>query len=509
MKEWKKKIAAAALGMLLSLPLPVYASVQKDGVHITVLHTNDFHARVLPTDDEGKTIGMAWFAGAIHKEKEIEPDTLALDAGDTFHGRPMINLSRGANMAALLNLSGYDAMTPGNHDFNFGSQRLVELGKMLNFPIVSANVLDKETQKTIFPPYETFEMNGVKVAVVGLTTPETAYKTNPKNITSINFADPITTMKVLMPKLRAEHDVVIGLMHMGVDKSSIVTSIEIARAVPGFDVIIDGHSHTTLPKGLKAGKTLICQTGCHGYNLGKVELVVKNHKLRKATAELLNPEAVKKLSGAPDEGTKEALAKMQQETKRALEEVVAESPRELTSQREIVRTRESELGNLTADAMRDYTGADIAIINGGGLRADLPQGKVTRGDVLSIFPFGNIVEKIEVKGSAVKAMLEHSVEYLPATFGGFMDVSGLTFELNPKAKAGNRVSNVLVQGKPLDPDATYTLAVNDFTAAGGDGYEMLKGARELGQYGTMEDIFSQYLLKHGVSGIELGRIAVK
>ena len=114
-----------------------------------------------------------------------------------------------------------------------------------------------------------------------------------------------------------------------------------------------------------------------------------------------------------------------------------------------------------------------------------------------------------MKGSAIKAMLEHSVEYLPATFGGFMDVSGLTFELNPKAKAGNRVSNVLVQGKPLDPDATYTLAVNDFTAAGGDGYEMLKGARELGQYGTMEDIFSQYLLKHGVSGIELGRIAVK
>ena len=349
----------------------------------------------------------------------------------------------------------------------------------------------------------------VKVAVVGLTTPETAYKTNPKNITSINFADPITTMKVLMPKLRAEHDVVIGLMHMGVDKSSIVTSIEIAKAVPGFDVIIDGHSHTTLPKGLKAGNTLICQTGCHGYNLGKVELVVKNHKLRKATAELMNPEAVRKLSGAPDKGTEEALAKMQQETQKALEEVVAESPRELTSQREIVRTRESELGNLTADAMRDYTGADIAIINGGGLRADLPQGKVTRGDVLSIFPFGNIVGKIEVKGSAIKAMLEHSVEYLPATFGGFMDVSGLTFELNPKAKAGNRVSNVLVQGKPLDPDATYTLAVNDFTAAGGDGYEMLKGARELGQYGTMEDIFSQYLLKHGVSGIELGRIAVK
>lgn len=254
MKEWKKKIAAAALGMLLSLPLPVYASVQKDGVHITVLHTNDFHARVLPTDDNGQTIGMAWFAGAIRKEKEMEPDTLALDGGDTFHGRPMINLNQGNNMAILLNLAGYDAMTPGNHDFNYGSQRLIELGKVLNFPIVTANVLDRDTREAIFLPYKTFEMNGVKVAVVGLTTPETAYKTNPKNVTSILFADPINTMKALMPKLRAQHDVVIGLMHMGVDKSSIITSIQIAEAVPGFDVIIDGHSHTPPAQGTESGQ---------------------------------------------------------------------------------------------------------------------------------------------------------------------------------------------------------------------------------------------------------------
>lgn len=509
MKEWKKQLTAAALGLLLSLPLPVYASVQEDGVHLTVLHTNDIHARVLPTDDEGKTIGMAWLTGAIRREKEIEPDTLALDAGDTFHGRPIINLSRGANMASLLNLSGYDAMTPGNHDFDFGSQRLIELGRMLNFPILSANVLDQENSKTIFPPYKSFEMNGVKVAVVGLTTPETAYKTNPRNVTSILFADPIATMKVLMPKLRAEHDVVIGLMHMGVDKSSIVTSIRLAKAVPGFDIIIDGHSHTTLPHGIREGKTLICQTGCHGYHLGKVELVVKNHKLRKATAQLLDHEGVKKLAGTPDERTEEAITEMQRETRKALAEVVAESSKQLISKREIVRTRETELGNLAADAMRDATGADIAVINSGGLRADLPQGKVTREDVLSIFPFGNIVEKIEVRGSVIEAMLEHSVRYLPAAFGGFLDVSGLTFDLDANAKPGSRVSNVLVQGRPLSPEATYTLALNDFEAAGGDGYEMLKGAKELGQYGTLEDIFSQYLQKHGVEGIALGRISVK
>ncbi|MBQ9616196.1 MAG: 5'-nucleotidase C-terminal domain-containing protein, partial [Selenomonadaceae bacterium] len=211
----------------------------------------------------------------------------------------------------------------------------------------------------------------------------------------------------------------------------------------------------------------------------------------------------------PDERTEEAITEMQRETRNALAEVVAESSKQLISKREIVRTRETELGNLAADAMRDATGADIAVINSGGLRADLPQGEVTREDVLSIFPFGNIVEKIEVRGSVIEAMLEHSVRYLPAAFGGFLDVSGLTFDLDANAKPGSRVSNVLVQGRPLSPEATYTLALNDFEAAGGDGYEMLKGAKELGQYGTLEDIFSQYLQEHGVEGIALGRISVK
>lgn len=506
---WKKKITAALLGLSLLLPVPAWASVQKDGVHITIMHTNDIHARVLNTDDQGKTIGQEWIAGAIWEQKAADEDTLALDAGDTFHGLPMINLSQGGNMAMLLNLSGYDAMTPGNHDFNFGTGRLLELAGMLNFPVVSANVYDKEKTHYLFRPYKSFILNGVKVAVVGLTTPETAYKTNPRNVAEVLFDDPIATAKALMPKLRAEHDVVIGLMHIGVDKSSDVTSDRIAKAVPGFDVIIDGHSHTTLPKGMKVGKTLICQTGCHGYDLGKVELVVKDHKLRKVKASLLDRPAVEKLAQKPDAGVEQALIEIKAQAEQEFQKVVAESPRELTAEREIVRTREAELGNLAADALRHATGADIGIINGGSLRKNLPQGQVTEGDILSIFPFANMVKKVELDGKAVQAMLEHSVEYLPATFGGYLDVSGLTFELNPKAKPGSRVSNVLVQGSPLDLNKKYSVAVNDFTAAGGDDYTMFKSAKLLEDCGNLEDIFVQYLRENGLQGIELGRIKVK
>ena len=506
---WKKKFMAAVLGLCLSLPMPVFASVQKDGVHITILHTNDIHARVQSTDDEGKTIGMDWLAGAIWAQKGADEDTLALDAGDTFHGLTLINLSRGSNMAMLMNLSGFDAMTPGNHDFNFGSQRLIELASILNFPVLSANLMDKDKTQYIFRPYKSYDFNGVKVAVIGLSTPEIAYKTNPFNVKDVAFADPIAAAQELMPKLRASHDVVIGLMHMGLDKSSVVTTEQLVKAVPGFDVIIDGHSHTTLPKGMKVGNTLICQTGRYGHALGKVELVVKDHKLRKAQASLLNRQGVEKLAKTPDEGVVQALQEINMQVKMETETVVAESPRELTAAREIVRTQESELGNLTADALRQATGADVAVVNGGNLRTSLPAGKITKGAVLDVFPFNNRVLTLAVDGKTLKSMLELSVQYLPAAFGGFLDVSGMTFTVDTKAPAGQRVSEVKVQGQPLAESKNYMVAVNDFTAFGGDGYEMLKGAQLKGDFGSLEDIFVEYLQKNGLQGIEVGRITMK
>lgn len=506
---WKKKLMAAVLGICLSLSVPAFASVQKDGVHITILHTNDIHARVQSTDDEGKTIGMDWLAAAIWAQKGADEDTLALDAGDTFHGLTLINLSRGSNMAMLMNIAGFDAMTPGNHDFNFGSQRLIELARILNFPVLSANLMDKDKTQYIFRPYKSYDFNGVKVAVIGLSTPEIAYKTNPFNVKDVAFTDPIAAAQELMPKLRASHDVVIGLTHIGLDKSSVVTTEQLVKEVPGFDIIIDGHSHTTLPKGMKVGNTLICQTGRYGHALGKVELVVKDHKLRKVQASLLNRQGVEKLAKTPDEGVAQALQEINMQVKMDTETVVAESPRELTAAREIVRTQESEMGNLAADALRQATGADVAVVNGGNLRAGLPAGKITKGAVLDVFPFNNRVLTLAVDGKTLKSMLELSVQYLPAAFGGFLNVSGMTFTVDTKAPAGQRVSEVKVQGQPLAESKNYMVAVNDFTAFGGDGYEMLKGAQMKGDFGPLEDIFVEYLQKNGLQGIEVRRITMK
>ena len=501
--------AVLLLVISLLLPIPVSASVQKDGVHITVLHTNDMHSRILPSDERDTSIGISWIAAAIWQQKENDEDTIALDAGDTLHGMPIINISKGENMVRLLNLAGYDAMTPGNHDFNYGSHRLVELAAMMNFPVLTANVVDKDQQQYLFRPYKSFTCSGVRIAVFGLSTPEIMFKTNPANVTEVQILDPIAEAKKLVPKLRETHDVVIGLMHMGLDASSEVTSERIAQEVPGIDLIIDAHSHTQLDKGLQVGKTLICQTGCYDRMLGKVELVVKDHKLSKVKSELISKPQLQKMVKKTDPGVSQAIEVIQKNNKAAFDKVVTESPKTLTSRREIVRAQESELGNLAADATRWGGQADIGLVNGGNLRADLPQGKVTQGDLLNIFPFGNTIKRVELSGAAVKQLLEHSVEYVPAAFGGFMDVSGVTFDLDPSAPAGSRVSNVLVGGQPLNEQHMYQLAVNDFIAAGGDGYDMFKTAKVTGEFGTMEEIFASYLNQHGMGSVETGRIQVK
>ena len=189
-----------------------------------------------------------------------------------------------------------------------------------------------------------------------------------------------------------------------------------------------------------------------------------------------------------------------------MNEVVARSDKELSSERLLVRRNESELGNLAADAMRWAARSDIGIINGGGLRADLPKGDVTKRNTMAIFPFGNTLRVAEIKGSTIREMLEHSVEYYPASFGGFLDVSGMTFSYDPSRPAKQRVEKISVGGQPLDKNKTYPIALVDFQTLGGDGYTMLKDLKIVGELGTCDEILADYLNKVGMKNISVGRI---
>ena len=508
----KKLFQGAALAVFVALFMlsPVLAEAAAKGFHeFVVFHTNDMHARMMKGDDNGNSIGLAEMSAAVSAGKAKNPDSLWLDAGDTLHGMPIINISRGMNAVELLNESCLDVFTPGNHDFNYGSDQLEKLAKKMKSTVLSANVVRKDPGKRLFKDCKVYKFSdGLRVGVFGLTTPEAAYKTSPANVATIEFLNPVDTAREMVRKLRPKCDVIVAVMHMGVDASSEYTSERIAKEVSGIDLIVDGHSHTALPEGLMVGDTMIVQTGWHEYKLGHATITLEDGKITKKSAELLDAEGVAWLAPTPDAGIGKTLAAIEKRNKNLFNEVVAHTERGLSGDREILRRQEAELGNLCSDAFRWRTGADISIINGGGMRADLPEGNVTRGDVMAIFPFGNTVQKKEITGSKIRAMLEHSVFGYPASFGGFLDVSGLTFRFDPAKPAGSRVSDVKVGGEPLEDSKTYTIGATDFMFVGGDGYEMLKDLPTLGEFGTCEEIIADYLNQVGMEGIEPGRIKV-
>ncbi len=493
-------------GALLVVSVFVFGAAVCSAAELIIFHTNDMHARIQNTDDSGQSIGLAEMAAAVKAIKAQNPATLWLDAGDTFHGMSLITVSRGENLVPMLNAAGLDAMTAGNHDFNYGSEQLERLAKKLKFPVLDANVIRRSNGKLVFKPYKIFKLNGIKVGVFGLSTPETAYKTNPTNVTEVAFFNPVEVSREMIKLLRPKCDVLIAVVHMGLDASSEFTSERLARETDGIDLIVDGHSHTALAEGLRVNDTLIVQTGSYGHFLGRATIDVDNHKVVSKRAELLDADDVKAIAQTPDKKILTLLADAHAKADKLLDEVVAHSDRKISGERLLVRRNESELGNLATDAFRWAAKSDIAIINGGALRADLPEGDVCKRDTVAIFPFGNTLRVAEIKGATIREMLEHSVEFYPASFGGFLDVSGVTFSYDPSKPAKNRVGEIFVNGQPLDDNKTYTIALIDFLTAGGDNYTMLTGLKIVGELGTCDEILADYLNEVGMGNIAVGRI---
>ena len=497
----KKLFSLFIAAVLVCLPLSAFAE------EIVVYHTNDMHSRVLPTDDSNKSIGLAYISAYIKNMRLKDKNTLWFDAGDTFHGEPIINLSKGMNMALLLNAAGLDALCPGNHDFNYGPERLVELSEKCKFPVLSANVFWKKNGERLLNAYKIFTLpNGLKVGVFGLTTPDTLVKASPLYMDKVNFLDIYKKASEVVEVLKPECDVIIAITHLGVSGSDSVRSIDIAENVPGIDVIIDGHSHTELPQGIKVKNTLIAQAGCYEHFLGKVTIDIENKKVTKKTAVLLSKEEILKDTPKPDEKIENLLKELESKNKKILSERISYSPKTFKADRSNIRRNESAIGNLFTDALRAQTGADIAIMNSGTIRADLKAGDITKGDILAIFPFSNMLQTKEITGKQLKEVLEHSVGYYPAEFGGFLQISGFTFDFDPTLTRGSRVSNVMVGSAPLDENKVYTVASSDFVFSGGDGYALFKNIKLDRAYESIDEAVVNYLTTLKNFDVPLGRI---
>lgn len=488
---------ALSITMVLSLVLfnPISAFAE-DAKELVILHFNDTHARVKSVEKDGVVTGVGFDRIAQYKQDLLKenPNVLMLDAGDTLHGQPIATLSQGESIVKILNLMGIDAFTPGNHDFNYGFARLQELEKMMNFPIVSANVMDK-SGKEVFKPYVIKEMDGFKVGIFGLSTPETSYKTNPKNVETIDFTDTIAAAKKAVEALEKENvDVIIALSHLGLDQGDD-TSDKVAEAVDGIDLVIDGHSHTTLEEGRMVKNTLIASTGEYDKAFGIVTLKIANGEVTEKSAKLMAAADTKDIVPHPD--VVALLADIDKGLNEILSEKIGTSTVMLDGARENVRTKETNFGQLVADAMLDATGAEVALTNGGGIRASIEAGDITKNHIVTSFPFGNYLVTKEVKGKDIKAALEHGLSKYPEQNGGFPHVAGITFTFNTANPAGSRVSDLMVGGSPVDMEKAYLFVTNDFMAAGGDDYTMLKPYATVNEYAAFDEILVNYIKKMG------------
>ncbi len=455
------------------------------GKKFVIFHTNDTHSRVTEGSDE---LGFARISAIIEKErKENENRTLFFDAGDTFHGKLFANLNKGKSTAEIFNAMKLDAIAPGNHDFNYGYKHLLELTKAKNFTALAANVYDQRNQR-LFAANKIFEKDGVRFGVFGLATPETLYKTHPKNVEGLKFLDPLKTAKEQVKELQGKDvDVIIGVGHIGSDETTKIKSSQIAKEVNGLHLFVDGHSHQTLNE--KHGDTLLVQIGEHTNNLGRVELFF-DEKTKKVNIEekLLKFAEYKDIK--PDPKIVTIINKYNKINDDLTSDVVAKTDIELSGEREIVRTRENILGNLIATSILKKTGADFALQNGGGIRETIKKGDITKKDIIEVLPFNNIVMKVEITGKKLIEAIEHGISDYPEPKGAFPNVAGMKIVFD----SNNKVISALDQyGRKIEENKTYTLATNDFLLAGGDDYTMLKGLKQVGEYDQLDEILIDFM----------------
>ena len=479
---------------------------------LTILYFNDFHGQVEPFrkgfTDEHDVGGLSRLAGVVKKIREENKrkgvPLLALVAGDFLQGSTLSTAFQGRAELDMLNDMGLDALTIGNHEFDYGLGNLLELREMALFPMISATVYKKANNELLFEPTVLKTLpNGLRVGILGLTTDETRVTTNPKNVESLRFADPALAMQRYLPELDARVDLVIALSHVGYEKD-----LQMARQFPEADVILGGHSHTLLSTPKRVGDVVLSQAGDRGVHLGRLDL-----KIHRKQVELVSASMIPITENVPKDPQAETIAQAYiARLGEQLKKVVGNAAVFLDADRPQVRMQETNLGSFSADLMRRFAQTDVALLNGGAIRSSMQPGPITLGDIVRVFPMNNAVVTCKLDGLNLLRTLRYSVHRLTERhedpqFGGFLQVSGLRFRLRNGA-----VTDVTINGVALDPDHVYDVATIDFLADGGDGYDMLKNAQKKYNTGqTLRDIMLDHLVnvQSNVDARTDGRIGIR
>lgn len=529
-----KKILAITLAALLFLAgvNPAFAQDGNDNppdgtIALTIVHTNDTHGQY---KNSASTVGFEKVKAIADKENA----DLILDAGDAFHGLPFATIEQGKSTAELLRAVGYDAVCPGNHDFNYGAAALKALGTeepavktedsegradkaQKNFKLLNANVVNASDGQNYFQPYMTKTVTrgeevSVKVGVFGLISPDSYSSTAPENVKDVRFDDAVEAAKKTVSKLKNDEkcDVIIALTHIGMtEKEGMLSSRDIAKAVPEINVIIDGHTHAQYDEVV--GNTLIAQTGAYFSNAGIVKIFYEpdSRKIVNTVGRVISPADAEAYESNWE--VSKIIEDIEARQKPVLNQVVGKTDVPLEGSAIKTYTEETNLGRVITSAYLETTGADIAFENCGGIRASIAAGDITKGSVIGVSPFGNYLVTKKITGADLKSILEKSLEMgannlkayqegkheWPANGGGsYLQIGGMKVAYDPARSLDNRLVSVDIGGAPLDLDSTYTVVTNQFVASNASKYPELAVKPELNQYGASEEAVMRYITNH-------------
>lgn len=459
MRQFKDSVKTGKLCCLVAFFILV-SLARAEAVTIRILYVNDFHGFAEPYKPLGSKnlLGGVTYLAAKIDELRREKPSLLISAGDMIQGNIWTNLFQGEPVIELMNAMKFDAMVVGNHEFDFGQRVLRQIVSEAKFSVLGANVQGIEALQ----PYVIKEIEGVKVAVIGVVTEDTPETTHPGNVAGLKFLSPADTVRKYLSELDGRADIILVLSHIGFADDRIL-----AEQVKGINVIVGGHSHTKIEKPVQVGETIIVQAWEHGKALGVLDLTIEKAKITKFEGHL------QEIRPRPDDGDPAVRAIVERYGRRVgslLNEVVGQSDIDLDG--ENVRKKETNLGDVIADIIREKAGADAAMINGGDIRTSIRNGDIRVKDIYSVLPFDDYIVAVKLTGRQIVQALEHGVSAVDQGSGRFPQVSGITFTYSPSAIPGSRVKETYIGGKKLDPEKEYVVATNDFLAAGGDGYKV-------------------------------------
>jgi len=488
-----KRLIIFSLAFLLILSsISLVLAAEKE---IVVLSINDFHGSLAPS---GKNVGAAKLVDAIKTEKAKNPEGIIIvSAGDNYQGSAMSNLLYGEPVSAMFKEMGLELSAVGNHEFDWGIDRITKWAEDGGFTFVCTNIYDKRTNQPVdwAEPFVIIEKMGIKVGFIGLATPETAYKALKANVENYEFRDPVETIKEWVPKIKdAGADIIIALTHLGAfqDKEGNISGEAAALSeVDGVEAVISAHTHQSV-SGLVNGKPLV-QAYYNGRSVAKLTFVFdENNKL--VSAEPFLDDLYKRPDTLKDDANTLAIYnKYNEELKSVLGKILGKTTVTLDHDR---YAGPSLLGEWACEIMKDKVGVQIAMTNGGGLRVPIPAGDITAGILYEVMPFDNTLYTMKLSGADVKANIEHGIMNEDI---GWVQIAGVRVTYDPKAEAGKRITSMsLEDGTPVEMDKFYTVVTNDFMATGGDKYNFDNALDKLDTFIPVRDAMMDAVEKAGV-----------